>query len=177
MQDVTIKDDAAYRAEALRRVSAYFRSLGLNDTQRIDESAQAVLSRVEAAHPNLQPADLASAAMNEARKTVREWLGALVARGDLPEPTMMTTGLIIWRLRLALRAYPQAFLKRRELPEGFIKAVRSPAPAMLPESLPGQMDAQRLEWRTVKLPPRLRRKVQQLGNVTHDLVYNVVGGR
>lgn len=175
-QDQIIKEDV-HREQAIRRVSAYFRSLGLDDAQRVRKAAESVLTDVESAHPQLDGEALGFTAVNEARKMVREWLVALVARGDLPEPTTMTTGLIIWRLRLALHAHPQAFLKRRNLPEGFLAAVRCPSPTMLPDSLPGQMDPQRIEWRTVKLPARLVRKVRQLGNVTHDLIYNVVGGR
>lgn len=169
--------DEATRAQARRRVAAYFRSLGIDDPQRIDAAADAVLGRVTRQHPELAAQALGFVAMNEARKTVREWLGALVARGDLPEPTVMTTGLIIWRLRQALHAYPDAFLRRGDLPEGFLTAVRNPAPAMLPESLPGQMEPQRIQWRALRLPPGVMQRVQQLGNVTHDLVYSVVGGR
>lgn len=176
MQDVNVKDEKTHRLEARQRVAAYFRSLG-GEAERIDAAVDEVLASVTETQPDLPPHALSVAAMNEARKRVRGWMVAMVSRGDLPEPTTMTTGLIIWRLRQALHVHPEAFLRRHDLPEGFVKMLRQASPSMLPESLPGQMDPQRLEWRTVQLPSGVARRVQQLGNVTHDLVYNVVGGR
>lgn len=170
----TTSDD---RAEAIRRVSAYFHSLGINDYARLTEASIRVLDRVGRETPHLQGAELVTTAMNEARRVVRVWLGRLVDKGLLPQPSTATSGLTIWRLRSALQQYPGAFLRTFDLPEGFVAAMQRPVPRSLPDTLSGHMESQRIECPCLKLPAKLVRTVQSLHNVTHDLAYKVVAGR
>lgn len=167
----------AERAEATARVAAYFRSLGVRDALRITTAADDVINQVAQDHPTAHGRDLAAAAMDEARKAVRGWLIRLVEAGLLPEPTPRTSGLIVWRLRPALHRYPEAFLQHEGLPAGFIAAVQPPTPEILPQTLPGQMDSQPIEFRAVRLPRRFFHPIRALNDLTHDLVLSVVGGR
>lgn len=167
----------AERIEATARVAAYFRSLGVRDVSRITAAADEVIGQVAQDHPTAHGRDLAAAAMDEARKAVRDWLIRLVEAGLLPEPTPRTSGLIVWRLRPALKRHPEAFLQHEGLAAGFIAAVQSPTPEILPQTLPGQMDSQPIEFRAVRLPRRLFHPIRTLNDLTHDLVLSVVGGR
>lgn len=167
----------ADREEARRRVAAYFRSLGVRDEARIAAAADAMLARAAAAQPNAHGGQVTFAAMDEARKAVRVWLVKLVEKGLLPEPSTMTTGLIMWRLRPALQKHPEAFLRHDNLPAEFIAEVRGATPSILPKAVPGQMESQPIELRSVKVPSKLLHPVRSLSNLTHDLVLSVVGGR
>lgn len=163
--------------EATRRVSAYFRALGMTDADKVARIADVVVKRFEADHPTTHGKDLCDCAIDEARRIVRDWLLKLVELGHMPEPRPTTTGLIIWRLRKALQKYPQAFLQAEELPAGFVAEISVAAPAILPTPLPGHMEAQPFEWLSFALPTAVSEKLHRATNATHELVLNVVAGK
>jgi hypothetical protein len=173
--DASQRWTAADRAAAVARVSAYFRSLGVAADRRVADAADEVVAAAAVDHPDVPGGQLAQAAMDEARRRVRLWLARLVELGLLPEPTTRTAGLIVWRLRPALQRHPEAFLAEHNLPLAFTAAVGGPAPTILPETLPGQMDSQPIELRAIRLPARLTNPIRALGDLTHDLVLHVVG--
>lgn len=162
---------------ATRRVSAYFRSLGVTDANLVARHADRIMRTFEADHPQTHGKDLAAAAVDEARKALRDWLLRLVDLGHMPQPQSMTTGLIIWRLRKALSKHPEAFLANDHLPAGFIAEISQAAPAILPRPLQGQMEAQPFEWRAFGLPPAVTQPLHRLNEATANLVLSVVAGK
>ncbi len=162
---------------ATRRVSAYFRSLGVTDANLVARHADRIMRKFEAEHPGTHGRDLAAAAVDEARRALRAWLLHLVQLGHMPQPQSMTTGLIIWRLRKALQKHPEAFLATSHLPAGFIADISGGAPAILPMPLEGQMEAQPFEWRAFGLPPTVTQPLHRLNEATANLVLGVVAGR
>ena len=163
--------------EATRRVSAYFRSLGVTDADLVARHAERIMQRFEAEHPRTHGKDLAAAAVDEARRALRDWLLRLVELGHMPQPQAMTTGMIIWRLRKALLKHPDAFLATEHLPAGFVADVSVAPPAILPAPLLGQMEARSFEWRAFGLPPAVTQPLHRLNAATATLVMSVVAGR
>ncbi len=137
MEAVKYQREVARTDEAMARVTAYLRCLGLPPESARREAAVA-LERL-AMIANVAIADLASA--------FDSWLEylceLLVPRGQVsPRLAMPPATLLAWYVGPLLAKCPEAFLKRDGLPERFLLDVRALTQPPIPEETPAAMPAQ-----------------------------------
>ncbi len=148
MEAVNRQDEPFRQREALVRVSALLRCLGL-PADRAEEQANAVVAR-SASQADAAAEGVAGRALAEVRSEFEAWLAYLGEASCDGAPCC--PGLLAAHLRPVLRENPDLFLRRDNLPEPLRLAVKAASVAPLPEESPAAMPAQPLGG----LPPLLR---------------------
>lgn len=147
----------AQRSEAMLRLAAYFRSVGLRDHDTIHRLVGEVLDKAFA-HAQVSAAegvDLLGAAMAEATARTNRWLDALLAAaGATPSPND-SRGILLLRLRPLLGHHPDAYGRTDAFPAPMLAVARAGGRQVVPPVVRTEMDPQAigelpmmLEWST-----------------------------
>lgn len=130
--------------EAMLRVAAYFRGLGLRDHDAIHRLVGEVLDSVFTHVATLEADghDLLGAALHEASARTNRWLDGVVATAGVTLPTHASRGMLLMRLRPILAADPLAFGTLSPLPAEVLQVVKSGGVQVVPPMLRSDMDPQ-----------------------------------
>lgn len=129
--------------EALSRVSAYLRCLGL-PAESAQGEARRALERCAASSGDL-PADLGDAALDDVMSRFDLWLTHLCAKAA--DPAGCRPGLLAWQLRPLLAETPAIFLRGEQPGDGHLAepvrvvlgaSAEPPVPDPTPSSMPAQ---------------------------------------
>lgn len=124
-----------HRRDAVRRITGYFRILGLNDRPALAEAVRAVTRHAEH-QGRADPKLLVIVALDE----VDRWIDALACM-SAPDIDMAQKRLgVLCRLKQALAVAPHAFLKTDNLPSSFLRIVHKSAPPVIAPPAPTQME-------------------------------------
>ncbi len=134
----------AQKNEAMLRVAAYFRSLGLRDHDVIHELVGQVLESVFANAATLEADghDLLGAALHEASARTNRWLDQTLAAAGVTMPTHASRGMLLLRLRPLLAHHPRAYGQTAGLPEPMLRVVKAGGVQVVPPVLRSDMDPQ-----------------------------------
>lgn len=125
---------------AVRRVTAYFHSLGL-PLEHAGEAAGRMVREIRGQQERARGSgDGAAEAVNLAMTRVDEWLDRLAE--SCPDPRDDLRAQLKWYLRPVLRRHPESLLQTRDLPEELHRAIQDAARPILPPALPAVMPAQ-----------------------------------
>jgi hypothetical protein len=126
--------DLIRRRDAVRRVTGYFRMLGLNDRTVLAEAVRTIARRAEH-QGRADPTLLVTVALDE----VDRWIDTVAKLpGDSADWALRRLG-VCCRLKQALAAAPSAFLKTDNLPAAFVQIVFKSAPPAAPPPCPTEM--------------------------------------
>jgi hypothetical protein len=134
----------AQKNEAMLRVAAYFRSLGLRDHDVIHRLVGEVLDSVFAHAVTLEADghDLLGASLHEASARTNRWLDVLLAAAGVTMPTHASRGMLLMRLRPMLATYPQAYGQTTGLPAPLLQVIRNGGVQVVPPVVRSEMDPQ-----------------------------------